>query len=104
MKRNYVLTVLFSLVLLSITLFGCLNYEQSVKLNADGSGSIKIHYWTKESNVMSISKFSFTENEIKTEQYKPETVKSVKIESDQKDSTKHVHVEFDFKELEEVAL
>jgi hypothetical protein len=99
MKRNYALTVFFSLILLSLTFFGCLNYEQSVKLNADGSGTIKIHYWTKESNVMSISKFSFEENEIKTDQYKPEVVKSVKIESDLKDSTKHVYVEFDFKNI-----
>ena len=99
MKRNYALTIFFSLILLSVTFFGCLNYEQTVKLNADGSGTIKIHYWTKESNVMSISKFSFEENELKTDQYKPEVMKSVKVESDQKDSTKHVYVEFDFKDI-----
>ncbi len=99
MKRNYSLTAFLSLVLFCLTLFGCLNYEQSVKLNADGSGSVKIHYWTKESNVMSISKFSFDENEIKSEQYKPEIVKNVKIESNTADSTKHVHVEVDFKDI-----
>lgn len=99
MKRNYSLPVVLSLILLPLFIFGCLNYEQTAKLNADGSGSVKVHYWTKESNVMSISKFSFDENVIKTEQYAPEVVKSVKVESDTKDSTKHVTVEIEFKDI-----
>jgi hypothetical protein len=100
MKKNLLQTIVFSLILLvTIGLFGCLNYEQKVKLNSDGSGSIKIHYWTKESNVSSISKVSFDENVIKTEQYTPEVVKSVKVETNQVDSTKHAHVEFDFKDI-----
>jgi hypothetical protein len=100
MKKVLSQTLLFSIILfLTIGLFGCLNYEQKVKLNADGSGSIKIHYWTKESNVASISKLSFSENEINTSQYAPEVMKSVKVESNQVDSTKHAHIEFDFKDV-----
>jgi hypothetical protein len=100
MKRSLLQTIMFTLiVLVVIGLFGCLNYEQKVKLNADGSGSITIHYWTKESNVSSISKVSFDENEIKTNQYAPEVVKSVKVESNQVDSTKHATIEFDFKDI-----
>jgi uncharacterized lipoprotein YehR (DUF1307 family) len=105
MKKSLFQTLLGSIILIVVIgLFGCLNYEQTVKLNADGSGSIKIHYWTKESNVSSISKVSFEENEIKTNQYAPEVVKSAKVETHQPTQTdtnvtKHAYIEFEFKDI-----
>lgn len=99
MKLVNVLMKFMAIIVLAIALFGCLNYEQTVKLNYDGSGSLKIHYWTKLTNVMSITKFSFDANEIKNEQYKPEVVKSVKIDTVLQDSTIHVNIELDFADI-----
>jgi uncharacterized lipoprotein YehR (DUF1307 family) len=102
MKKGNVLFCLLVSIFFSIALLGCLHYEQTVKLNKNGSGSMKIHYWTAESNVMSITKLSFDENEIKNEQYKPLDVKSVTISNDETDSTKHVYVELNFKDINQL--
>ena len=101
MKKSNVLFCLTVLIFFSVVLLGCLNYEQTVKLNKKGSGSMKIHYWTAESNVMNITKLSFDENEIKNEQYKPLDVKNVTI-SDETDSTKHVYIELSFKDINQL--
>lgn len=88
--------------LLSIALYGCINYEQEVKLNLDGSGSMTIHYWAKENNVMWLSnnKLAFDEAKIR-EQYKSDniTIRSVKVELDTKDSMKHARTELAFKNI-----
>jgi uncharacterized lipoprotein YehR (DUF1307 family) len=101
MKRNTVFTLL-TVVVLALALYGCINYEQEVTLNLDGSGTMKIHYWAKENNVMWLSsnKLAFDEAKIR-EQYKSDniTVSAVKVESDTKDSTKHVRVELAFKNI-----
>lgn len=92
----------FILLISAFTFFGCINYEQEVTLHLDGSGSMKIHYWAKENNVMWLSnnKLAFDESKIK-EQYKSDNViiKNVKVDSDQKDSTRHVRVELEFKDI-----
>lgn len=101
MKRNTVFTMLSALIL-ALALYGCINYEQETILNLDGSGSMKIHYWAKENNVMWLSsnKLAFDEAKIR-DQYKSDniTVTSVKVESDTKDSTKHVRVALAFKNI-----
>lgn len=102
MKLLNSLSKITLIVVFALAFYGCLNYEQTVKLNSDGSGNVKIHYWTKQSNVMSITKFSFDANEIKNEQYKPEVVKSVQIDTNWADSTVHVKVEFDFKDINQL--
>jgi len=102
MKLLNSLSKITLIVVFALAFYGCLNYEQTVKLNSDGSGNVKIHYWTKQSNVMSITKFSFDINEIKNEQYKPEVVKSVQVDTNWADSTVHVKVEFDFKDINQL--
>ncbi len=101
MKRNTLFTML-SAVILALALVGCINYEQQTTLNMDGSGTMHIHYWAKENNVMWLSsnKLAFDEAKIR-DQYKSDniTVQSVKVESDTKDSTKHVHVALAFKNI-----
>ena len=97
------LGILFINALLFI---GCINYEQETHLNTDGSGSVTVHYWAKENNVMWLSsnKLGFDESKIR-EQYKSPniTVKDVKVELDTKDSTKHVRVNLDFKDINKLS-
>ncbi len=105
MSKNYkLLTALFSFILLAAFLIsGCVNYDQKTTLNADGSGSMKIHYWSKMSNFSmgtNLGKFDFDEKKAKENYTSGNTdVKSVKMEDKLDDSTKHVYVELSFKDI-----
>lgn len=104
-KNNYRLFsiiasfVIFTMLLLS----GCVNYDQQTTLNYDGSGTMKIHYWSKMSNFSmgtSLGKFDFDEQKAKENFTSANTeVKSVKMEDKLDDSTKHVNLELTFKDL-----
>jgi hypothetical protein len=106
MNRNYkAVTVLGVLIMMfALYLSGCVNYDQKTTLKADGSGSMSIHYWTKMSNFSmgtTLGKFEFEESKAK-ENYTSSntTLKSIKVEDrPQEDSTKHVMVELDFKDI-----
>jgi hypothetical protein len=58
---------IFTLFLLAVLITGCVNVDQKTVLNADGSGTMKIKYWTKSSNVSGdeLSGFGFTEEKVK---------------------------------------
>ncbi len=105
MYKNYKLfTALFSFVVLSALLIsGCVNYEQNTTLNDDGSGSMKVHYWSKMSNFSmgtSLGKFEFDESKAKENYSSGNTeIKSIKTEDNLDDSTKHVRVELTFKDI-----
>jgi hypothetical protein len=105
MKKNYKLfSLLFSIIIFSaVFISGCVNYEQDTKLNADGSGSMKIHYWTKMSNFTmgsTLGKFDFDEAKAKQNFTSANSeVKSVKMEDKLDDSTKHVYVDLTFKDI-----
>ncbi|HRE41692.1 MAG TPA: hypothetical protein PLG90_10180 [Ignavibacteria bacterium] len=105
MKNNYFLrSFLFSFIaVLSLYLAGCVNVDQDTKLNADGSGSINLEYWTKMSNVASsdeLGGFSFTEDKArKNYESSNTTINSLKVEDKLDDSTKHVYVDLDFKDI-----
>jgi hypothetical protein len=90
-----------------VYLAGCVNYDQHTTLNADGSGSMKIHYWTKMSNFSmgtTLGKFDFEEGKAKENFTSPNTdVKSVKVEDKLDDSTKHVNVELSFKDVNKLS-
>jgi len=109
MKKNYKLVVsLFSfLVIAAFLISGCVNYEQDTTLNMDGSGSMKIHYWSKMSNFSmgtSLGKFDFDETKAKNNYSSSNTdVKSVKMEDKLDDSTKHVYVELTFKDINKLS-
>lgn len=87
---------------LSFLVNGCINYDQKTVLNSDGSGTMKIHYWAKTSNIMGdeISGFSFKEDKIRDKFSSANTqVGDVKIEEKKEDSTKHVYLDLKFKDI-----
>ncbi len=108
MKNHYKLfTLLLSfLFLTSVYFIGCVNYDQKTTLSADGSGSMKIHYWTKMSNTTSgsVGKFDFDEAKAKENYTSANTeVKSVKMEDKLDDSTRHVNVDLTFKDINKLS-
>lgn len=105
MRKNYKLVVsLFSfLIIAAFLISGCVNYEQDTTLNMDGSGSMKIHYWSKMSNFSmgtTLGKFDFDEKKAKENYSSSNTdVKNVRMEDKLDDSTKHVYVDLTFKDI-----
>lgn len=90
------------ILFLSVLINGCINYEQKTALNSDGSGTMKIHYWAKTSNIMGdeLSGFGFTEDKAREKFSSPTTqVGDVKIEEKKEDSTKHVYLDLKFKDI-----
>ncbi len=100
--------VIFSAILaiFAFYLAGCVNVEQKTTLKQDGSGTMKVHYWTKMSNVKSSSDlggFSFEESKAKQNYTSSNTeVKGVKVEEKLDDSTKHVTVDLTFKNINDI--
>lgn len=95
------------IILFVFLLAGCVNVEQKTALKQDGSGSMKVHYWTKMTNVKSSTElggFSFDESKAKQNYSSSNTeVTSVKSEEKLDDSTKHVTVELNFKNINEIS-
>lgn len=94
-----VFLVLFSLVFLG----GCVNVNQKAKIAGDGSGSLTLHYWATMKNLKNkkeLGGFSFEEDKInKKYSSSNNTVSEVKIEDKLDDSTRHVYVDIEFKDL-----
>ena len=88
---------------LSLFLSGCVNYDQKTELKSDGSGTMKIHYWTGMKNFSmgtTLGKFEFDETKAKGKYTSGNTeVKSIKVEDNLEDSTKHVNIELSFKDI-----
>jgi len=99
-------SMLGALVLFAMCMAGCVNYEQTTKLQNDGSGTMKIHYWTKMSNMSmgtTVGKFDFDESKAKDNFTSSNTeVKSIKVEDDLADSVKHVRLDLAFKDINEI--
>ena len=96
---------LLFLLLLVPFIPGCINYIQDVNLYPDGSGKMKIHYWTKTPDTSSakfLGKISiFNQDSIKKEFTSPYTkVDGVKVYADTTDSTTHAIVEFSFNSID----
>lgn len=98
-----------------ILLAGCINYDQELTLNADGSGQMKIHYSNAgqqppgkektgegEINLGQAPKLPFTEEEIKKgyEGAKGVTVKDIIVET--KDNVPHATYTITFKDIHEL--
>ena len=91
----------------SIYLAGCVNYDQKTTLKEDGSGSMKVHYWSSMKNFSmgtTLGKFEFDEAKAK-DKYKSgnSDVTSLKVEEKLDDSTKHVFVELTFKDINKLS-
>jgi uncharacterized lipoprotein YehR (DUF1307 family) len=102
MKSLYkFITVFF--VLFSFYLTGCVDLEQKTKINADNSGTMKVHYWTKSSNLSmntDLGGFGFTEDKARANYSSVNSeVTSAKVEKKDSDSTTHVNVELNFKDI-----
>jgi hypothetical protein len=105
MKKFNTNNFLFIIILFTsaVIFTSCVNYEQKTKLNEDGSGSMKIHYWTSMKNFSmgsTIGKFEFEESKAK-EKFTSKNTEITKIEAEEKldDSTKHVKIELNFKDI-----
>lgn len=109
MKNKFKLFFYLSVILFMAMLYlsGCVNYDQKTTLNSDGSGSMKIHYWSKMSNFSmgtTLGKFDFDEAKAK-DNYKSANidVKSVEVKDKLDDSTKHVNIELSFKDINKLS-
>jgi hypothetical protein len=88
-------------------LAGCVNLDQKTTLNSDGSGSMKIKYWTKSSNVSGdeLAGFGFTDAKVKSNYTSSSTEPSnIKIEKNTTtDSLITVNLELKFKDLNKLS-
>ncbi len=95
----------FSLII-PFFISGCVNLQQKVKINKDGSGSMNIKYWTQSSNVIGdeIAGFGFTENKIKQNYSSANTsVDNIKISNNENsDSIIYVNLTLDFKDFNKI--
>ncbi|MBE0643387.1 MAG: hypothetical protein IH600_04855 [Bacteroidetes bacterium] len=94
------------LCVMPLLIAGCIFYEQDTELNEDGSGEMEIHYWISE-NVLSWFKggaLSFNEDSVRA-QYASDgiVVKSVRTESREVDSTRHVFVALQFDDIQRLS-
>lgn len=99
MNSRFRFTALFclSVIALAICLNGCVNYDQKTTLKDDGSGSMKLHYWSS-------MKFEFDESKAKDKYKSGSTeVTSIKVEDVLEDSTKHVYIELTFKDINKLS-
>ncbi len=94
-----------SVIIVVITITGCLNYEQKVLIYPDGSGNMEIHYWMNvpDSNVAkSVTNLGiFIPDSIRNEFSSP-FVKIVEIKaySDTTDSTIHSIINIEFSSID----
>lgn len=93
--------------LVAVFLSGCVNLEQKTKLNADGSGTMNVKYWTKSSNVSGdeLSGFGFTDAKVKSNYTSSNTEPSeIKIEKNaSEDSLAVVTLTVKFKDLNKLS-
>lgn len=93
----------------AFTLFlsGCVNYDQKTTLKDDGSGTMKIHYWSSMKNFSmgsTLGKFEFDEGKAKDKYMSGNTeVGSIKVEEKLDDSTKHVYLDVTFKDINKLS-
>lgn len=98
------MTRLFCVVFIAtLALSGCIDYEQKTRLETDGSGEMKIHYWAKESLVdwLGKNRFPFNETDVRTKYgaIPGVTVGSVDVRSNDDDSTRHVTFDLRFADI-----
>lgn len=107
-NRFKLMSVLTAFVFaVSIYLVGCVNYDQKTTLKEDGSGSMKVHYWSSMKNFSmgtTLGKFEFDEPKAKDKYKSSNTdVTSIKVEEKLDDSTKHVYIDLTFKDINKLS-
>ncbi|MDR3626922.1 MAG: hypothetical protein P4L45_08825 [Ignavibacteriaceae bacterium] len=92
-------------VLASLVFSGCLNYIQDVQLYADGSGSMKVTFWTKmpdnESNKI-LDKVGIFNVDSLRHQFSSNyvTIKKISVYVDSTDSTNHAIIDLTFNHID----
>ena len=103
--KKYKYSLSYLILIIIFLLSGCIELEQQTKLNADGSGTMDIHYWTKTSNIIGeeIAGFGFTDDKVNVNYTSPNSeVSEVKIEKNLEDSTTHVSLKLTFKDINRI--
>ncbi len=91
--------------LISISIIGCLNYEQEVSLYPDGSGNMKIHYWMQYQDTLRLELLNqvglFNPDTI-TKNFSSEfsKIENVTINTDSSDSTIHASFDLTFSSID----
>ncbi len=95
-----------------IVFSGCINVDQKVKINEDGSGSIDLHYWTKTSYLGSeqmemgddIAGYSFDNQTIKSKYNSANTsITSMRRYNVKEDSMTHIQLTISFKDFNKLS-
>jgi hypothetical protein len=92
-------------VIASLVFSGCINYIQDVQLYADGSGSMKITFWTKmpdnESSKI-LDKVGIFNADSLRHQFSSDyvTIKKISVYVDSTDSTNHAIVDLTFNHID----
>jgi hypothetical protein len=106
MKPLFKFLPVLIIVLFTLFLSGCVNLEQKTHVNSDGSGSMKIRYWTKSSNIFGdeINSFGFTEVKVRKNYTSSNTKPAdIYIEKDATpDSLSIVTLNFKFNDLNSI--
>jgi len=97
--------IIFSAVLITAVISGCINYIQDTQVYPDGSGKMKIHYWMSLPDSESVRVMNnigiFNEDSIKVEFNSPFIkIENVRAYSDSTDSTSHAEIEFSFPHID----
>lgn len=103
--KSFILSLFVVLCLVLVN--GCVNVEQKTTLKEDGSGSIKLHYWTSMKNLSmgdEIGGFSFSESGVKSN-YTAAGIEpsDIKVTENTDDSTKHVNLNVTFKDFNKLS-
>lgn len=93
------------LTLFTLSLTGCLNYEQEVSFNPDGSGDMKIHYWIKADtsggktfyDPLGIFNADSLRSDFNSLNIK---IENITVSDDSTDSTSHAVIEFSFTHID----
>ncbi len=96
--KKIILISISSLFVVLLAL-SCINYEQEVTLNPDGSGVAKIHYWMQTGSDTGDIKAPVKEEDIKEEYGKVEGVKVSEIKVEDKEGNTHVYFTLNFDNL-----
>ncbi len=92
---------LIKIIVISLLLSGCLNYEQITTIKTDDSGKMFIHYWMKfysgQDSILVNQLGIFNEDSLKSQFSAPFTkIKNISVFNDYTDSTIHAQIEFEF--------
>lgn len=100
LRRSF--ATLIGALFFSLTLAGCLDYEQETWLAEDGSGRMEVHYWMSESMLVWLKDGTLTFNEDSVRHRyaaKGIEVQDVRVFTRAEDSTRHVEAALRFDDI-----